>query len=159
MGKSGSVSFGSQLLSHKVLFVPSKSLLQSCVSSGDSIVVLMATSSKRAYAIPRSALPRAPAPVVVHCWPVPLQETLKHSSVSVSVGSLGRGVHKVFLSPLSISWTWGSSSRPCFCEVRHSWRASAMWSIAAGVSFHSNPKERQCQRTVKLPHNCTHLTH
>ena len=26
------------------------------------------------------------------------------------------------------------------------------------VSFHSNPKERQCQRMVKLPHNCTHLT-
>ena len=25
--------------------------------------------------------------------------------------------------------------------------------------FHSNPKERQCQRTFKLPHNCTHLTH
>ena len=27
------------------------------------------------------------------------------------------------------------------------------------VSFHSNPKERQCQRMLKLPHNCTHLTH
>jgi len=26
------------------------------------------------------------------------------------------------------------------------------------VSFHSNPKERQCQRMLKLPHNCTHLT-
>ena len=26
------------------------------------------------------------------------------------------------------------------------------------VSFHSNPKERQCQRILKLPHNCTHLT-
>ena len=26
------------------------------------------------------------------------------------------------------------------------------------VSFHSNPKERQCQRMPKLPHNCTHLT-
>ena len=26
------------------------------------------------------------------------------------------------------------------------------------VSFHSNPKERQCQRTLKLPHNCIHLT-
>ena len=25
--------------------------------------------------------------------------------------------------------------------------------------FHSNPKERQCQRMLKLPHNCTHLTH
>jgi len=26
------------------------------------------------------------------------------------------------------------------------------------VSFHSNPRERQCQRMLKLPHNCTHLT-
>ena len=26
------------------------------------------------------------------------------------------------------------------------------------VSFHSNPKERQCQRKLKLLHNCTHLT-
>ena len=26
-------------------------------------------------------------------------------------------------------------------------------------SFHSNPKERQCQRMLKLPHNCTHLIH
>ena len=26
------------------------------------------------------------------------------------------------------------------------------------VSFHSNPKETQCQRMFKLPHNCTHLT-
>ena len=27
------------------------------------------------------------------------------------------------------------------------------------VSFHSNPKERQRQRMLKLLHNCTHLTH
>ena len=26
------------------------------------------------------------------------------------------------------------------------------------VTFHSNPKERQCQRMLKLHHNCTHLT-
>ena len=26
------------------------------------------------------------------------------------------------------------------------------------VSFHTNPKERQCQRMLKLLHNCTHLT-
>ena len=33
--------------------------------------------------------------------------------------------------------------------------------VAAGlekISFHSNPKERQCQRMLKLLHNCTHLT-
>ena len=52
----------------KVLFMPFKSLFpQSCVSSGSSIVGLMVTSSKRAYAIPRSAAPRAPAPVAGHC--------------------------------------------------------------------------------------------
>ena len=52
---------------HKVLFVPSKSLFpQSCVSSGGSMVGLMVTSSKRAYAIPRSAAPRAPALAASH---------------------------------------------------------------------------------------------
>ena len=25
-------------------------------------------------------------------------------------------------------------------------------------SFHSNPKERQCQKLLKIPHNCTNLT-
>ena len=27
------------------------------------------------------------------------------------------------------------------------------------VNFRSNPKERQCQRMLKLLHNCIHLTH
>ena len=27
------------------------------------------------------------------------------------------------------------------------------------VSFHSNSKERHCQGMLKLPHNCTYLTH
>ena len=36
---------------------------------------------------------------------------------------------------------------------------SDQWVLGPGeVSFHSNPKERQCQRMLKLPHNCTHLT-
>ena len=26
------------------------------------------------------------------------------------------------------------------------------------ISFHSNPKERQCQRMLKLLYNCTYLT-
>ena len=53
---------------HKVLFVPFKSLFpQSCVSSGGSMVGLTATSSKRAYATPRST---APLPVSVQESPV-----------------------------------------------------------------------------------------
>ena len=34
--------------------------------------------------------------------------------------------------------------------------------VATGLekaSFQSNPKERQCQRMLNLPPNCTHLTH
>ena len=33
-------------------------------------------------------------------------------------------------------------------------------SVATGLergSFHSNPRERQCQRMFELPHNCTHF--
>ena len=53
---------------HKILSVPSKSLFtHSCVSSGGSMVGLIATSSKRAFAIPRSAAPRVPAPAAGHC--------------------------------------------------------------------------------------------
>ena len=44
-----------------------ESISQFCVSSGSSMVGLMATSSERAYATPKSASPRAPAPAAVHC--------------------------------------------------------------------------------------------
>ena len=80
-----------------------ESISPSCVSSGSSVAGSMATSSKRAYPVPKSAAPRAPAPAADHRQPVPPQETLKHSSFLVSVGSLGPGVHKVCLSPLSTS--------------------------------------------------------
>ena len=32
-------------------------------------------------------------------------------------------------------------------------------SFHSKVSFHSNPKEKQCQRMFKLPNTCTHLRH
>ena len=40
---------------------------QSCISSDSSMVGLMETSSKRAYAIPRSAACRVPVPGAGHC--------------------------------------------------------------------------------------------
>ena len=84
--------------------MPSKSLFpQYCLSSGSSMVGLMETSSKRAYATPRSAAPR-PLPLWQSTSDLYLQETFKHSSGSVSVGP---GVHKVCLSLLSISGGWG----------------------------------------------------
>ena len=95
----------SWVLVHNVLFVPSKSLFPpSCINSGSSMVRLMVTSSKRAYAIPMSAapIPMSAAPCNRPLLTRTSTGDTKHSSISVSVGSLGPGVHKVCLSPLSV---------------------------------------------------------
>ena len=39
------------------------------------------------------------------------------------------------------------------------WKTSALATGLEKVSFHCNPKERQCQSMPKLPYNCTHFTH
>ena len=70
-GKSGSVSCGVTALlgpgAQSSVCALQESISQSCVSSGSSIVGLMATFSKRAYVIPKSAAPRGPVPVAVPC--------------------------------------------------------------------------------------------
>ena len=38
------------------------------------------------------------------------------------------------------------------------WKTQQWPQDSKGSSFHSNPKESQCQRMFKLLHNCTHLT-
>ena len=38
------------------------------------------------------------------------------------------------------------------------WKTPAVATGLEKVSFRCSPKERQCQRMLKLPHNCTHLT-
>ena len=97
---------------HKFLFVPSQSLSpQSCVSSVASMVGLMATSSKRAYAIPRSTAPRAPAPEAVHCWLYLLRRHPK-TVLSQSVWGLWVLVHTRFV--------W------------------ALWASLVGMGFDSN---------------------
>ena len=77
---------------------------------GSSMVGLKVTSSKMSYAtgcVSRSAR-RASVAVAGHCRVVPPQETLKHSSGSVSVGSLGSGVHKIlFESSEHLGCVWG----------------------------------------------------
>ena len=43
-------------------------------------------------------------------------------------------------------------------DMRATLENSAVATGLEKVSFHSNPKEKQCQRMFKLPHNCTRLT-
>ena len=66
-------------------------------------------------------------------------------------------------------WRWWNSSwaisnpERCCCEsaalnMPANLENAAVATGLEKVSFHSNPKERQCQRMLKVPHNCTHLT-
>ena len=93
---------------YKVLFVLSQSLFpQSCVSSGGSMVGLIMTSSKRAYAtrcVTQVCCTQNPYPCgrpLLTCASVGDTQTLKGRSGSVSLGSLGPSAHKVlFLQKL-----------------------------------------------------------
>ena len=104
---------------HKVLFVPSKSLFShSCVIAG-SVVGLMATS-------PRGLMPylgllySEPLPLwqAGHWWPVPPQETLKHSKAGLAHMLWGVLVCIRFcLNPLSISGGKGFHSKCHFTPL------------------------------------------
>ena len=64
-------------------------------------------------------------------------------------------------------WRWYSSSQAILYPKRWYYNLAAL-NMSANlensavatrlekVSFHFNPKESQCQRMLKLPHNCTH---
>ena len=41
---------------------------------------------------------------------------------------------------------------------QQTWKISEVATGLEKVSFHTNPKEKQCQIMLKLLHNCTHLT-
>ena len=68
-GKSGSISSGVTAPFSWVLMCTRFGSCppRVCLGSGSFVVGLMATFAKRAYAIPRSTAPRAPAHAAVHC--------------------------------------------------------------------------------------------
>ena len=119
----------------KVLFVPSKSLFrQSCVRSGSSVVGLMVTSSKRAYAIPRSTEPRASAPAAGHCQPTPPPGTPGHSWASLGQSLVG----SLLLSPGS--WCPQGS----VCALQESISQSCVSSGTSMVGLMATSSKRAC---------------
>ena len=70
-------------------------------------------------------------------------------------------VSLTFMCKWNSSWAISNPRRWCCESATLSMSANLEHSaVATGlekVSFHSNPKERQCQRKLKLPHNCIHL--
>ena len=60
---------------------------------------------------------------------------------------------------LSYYKSWKMMLWKCCTQMPANLENSAVATGLEKVHFHSNPKERQCQRMLKLLHNCTHLTH
>ena len=82
--------------------------------------------------------------------------TISHS-VQFSSVQFSRSVVSDSLRPHELQHTrppWESAALNLPANLEN----SAMATGLEKVSFHSNPKETQCQRMLKLPHNCTHLT-
>ena len=90
--------------------------------------------------------------------------TLLPSSVFVFVfvffflcfGSLSSLFLEVFLhsSPVAYLLPTNLGSESAALNIAANLENSAVATGLEKVSFHSNPKERQCQRTLKLPHDC-----
>ena len=159
-GKSGSVSCGVTGLppgswySQVSICAFQESISHSCVSSGSSMVRLMATSSKKAYAIPKSAAPWAPAPVAVHSWPIPPQMFKQFclSLCGVSWPWCAQDLFELFESLwwkwcliLLCPWMWGISSQ-LFEHLPYSWGFS---DLAGGIS----PHVRSSATQPPHPHN------
>ena len=93
--------------------------------------------------------------VIIHLEPDILECEVKWAlgSITLNKASVGDGI------PVKLFQILKDNA----VKVLHSicqpiWENSAVATELEKVSFHSNPKERQCQRMLKLPHNCTHLT-
>ena len=95
--------------------------------------------------------------VITHLEPDILEFEVKWTLESITTNNASGG------DGIPVSWAISNPERWC-CEstalnMTTNLENSAVATRLEKVSFHSNPKERQCQRMFKLLHNCTLLTH
>ena len=97
-----------------------------------------------------------------------LKSLLQHHSSKVSILRRSAFFTAQLFHPYKLvevmesSWAISNPKRWCYESAALNMPAnlenSAVATALEKVNFHSNPKERQYQRMLKLPHNCTHLT-
>ena len=99
--------------------------------------------------------PDLPQWVITHLEPDILECKVKWAlgSITTNKASGGDGI-PVELFQILKDYVVKSAALNMPANLENSAEASGL----KKVSFHSNPKERQCQRRLKLLHNCTHLT-
>ena len=92
--------------------------------------------------------------VVTHLEPGILECEVKWAlgSITVNKASGGDGI------PVELFQILKDDAVKALHSIRQQIWKTQQWPRTGKVSFHSNPKERQCQRMFRLPHNSTHLT-
>ena len=92
--------------------------------------------------------------VIIHLEPDVLECEVKWAlgSITMNKASGGDGIQ------LSYFKSWKMMLLKCCTHHASKFGKCSSENRTGKVGFHSNPKERQCQRMLKLPHNCTHLT-
>ena len=93
--------------------------------------------------------------VITHLEPDILQCEAKWAlgSITMNKASGGDGI------PVELFQILKDDAVKVLHSMSANWENSTVATGLEKVSFHSNPKERQCQRMLKLLHNCTPLTH
>ena len=93
--------------------------------------------------------------VITHLEPDILEREVKWAleSITMNKASGGDGI------PVELFQILKDDAVKALHSMCQQIRKTAVATGLEKVSFHSNPKERQCQRMLKLPHSCTHLTH
>ena len=94
--------------------------------------------------------------MITHLEPDILECEVKWAlgSITTNKASGGDGIPVELFQIFQIEWCCESAALNMSANLENS-------AVATGlekVSFHSNSKERQCQRMLKLLHYCTHLT-
>ena len=95
--------------------------------------------------------------VITHLEPDILECKVKRALGSITTNK-ARGGEGIPVELFQILKDFAVKVLHSICQQTGILENSAVATGLKKVSFHSNPKERQCQRIFKLPHNCTHLT-
>ena len=91
--------------------------------------------------------------VITHLEPDILEGKVKWllGSITVNKASGGDGI------PVELFQILKDDAVKVLPSVCQQFWKTQQWPQDWERCFHSNPKERQCLRMLKLPHNCTHL--
>ena len=103
----------------------------------------------------RASRPRHHDGVIIHLEPDILECEVKWAleSITINKASGGDGIPVELFQILE-----DDSVKVLHSMCQQIWKTQQWPQDCKKVSFHSNPKERQCQRMLKLLHNCTLLT-